>query len=397
MKNNLDRFDLKINTLQQLFTHYKKSRKPILVKNAFHDSKISSIKNQKSFQKHFGEMIIPVTMEYSRALHTNYFEKEQPTFVDTYLEHNFNKEPILRRGYTTINEYFAYVKTDYSTPLLCPEVMLPESMDDLIAIPENIRGDKKHNDDYWMNFFLGNKGNYAHLHYDWNVGINLFFQIFGKKRITLFSPEQTPKMLPFSNIGGFFLENMTEPEKQGFKQYAQAEVDITIGPGEALLIPPLYWHHIEYTDSGASLNFRFGSNRLGSWLTSNFYKDPMMQMYLHEVLKSGNLGNDEKKLLRALKEVYGLTGKDQKAGFKTSQDLMIELFSYRLKTLENRLLTYSPAHPICETLSFMHYQEVGNHEFAKMVGTENGIINQRKTMNHVFEASENLEDILKAY
>jgi lysine-specific demethylase 8 len=54
----------------------------------------------------------------------------------------------------------------------------------------------------------------------------------------------------------------------------------TIHPGEAIYMPMLIWHYLEYTDNAMSFSFRFGRNKYGRFLcVDNFHRDCYIQNF----------------------------------------------------------------------------------------------------------------------
>ncbi len=104
--------------------------------------------------------------------------------------------------------------------------------------------------------FFGGKGSYTRIHYDLDCAHVFLTQFQNRKRILLFSPEQSDilGLLPFT-VG--CLVDMIEPDETkypGLKNLVGFEA--TLQHGETLFIPSLYWHHIEYTDAGYSIALR---------------------------------------------------------------------------------------------------------------------------------------------
>jgi lysine-specific demethylase 8 len=53
-----------------------------------------------------------------------------------------------------------------------------------------------------------------------------------------------------------------------------------ICPGEAIYMPMLIWHYLEYVDDAMSFNLRFGRNRCGRFLCiDNFHRDYYVQNF----------------------------------------------------------------------------------------------------------------------
>ncbi len=109
--------------------------------------------------------------------------------------------------------------------------------------------------------FLANPGNYAHLHFDWEVTHNILYQVFGSKRAIIVPARQAAKLNSIMTVGTCLLENMKGEEKLQFLRYLGA-YDCVIGPGDALYMPMMDWHHLEYVDLSLSVATRFAENPL---------------------------------------------------------------------------------------------------------------------------------------
>jgi len=106
-------------------------------------------------------------------------------------------------------------------------------------------------------FWIGPQGAATPLHYD-NWGVNLFFQAFGRKRFLLYPPEQSP-LLYSSNVFEFTTVysrvNLVKPDYEEFPRYRYAQpIEITLNPGDFLLLPRCWWHDVEALDTSISVN-----------------------------------------------------------------------------------------------------------------------------------------------
>ena len=86
---------------------------------------------------------------------------------------------------------------------------------------------------------------------------NLLCQIVGIKRVRLFAPNQTPRMYPreapSSNTSRV---DVMAPDLEEFPLFAEAEfVDAVLTPGDALYIPPGWWHRVVAETPSFSVSF----------------------------------------------------------------------------------------------------------------------------------------------
>ena len=106
--------------------------------------------------------------------------------------------------------------------------------------------------------FAGGKGAKVQMHFDIDLADIFLCHFGGKKRVLLFSPEQTRFMyhVPFS-FSSLFDVDYDSPDYKKYPalQYLQGEVAY-LNHGDTLYIPPGYWHYIVYEDIGFSMSLR---------------------------------------------------------------------------------------------------------------------------------------------
>jgi hypothetical protein len=180
-----------------------------------------------------------------------------------------------------IADYLSLVEREPSTQLMVTETTTPPEVIKHYWPPPHCvsllpDGKRAHT------FFLGNRGCVAHLHFDHDPGHVMFYQVFGRKRITLFPVQAAPKLNSVLNHGGVFLEHMGEEERLDFTRWAGG-YDFILEPGEALYMPMMIWHHLEYLDTSASVNIRFWQNPYSYWLTHALCPDYRVQYLMSEL------------------------------------------------------------------------------------------------------------------
>ena len=85
---------------------------------------------------------------------------------------------------------------------------------------------------------------------EWN---NIGCVVCGRRRFTLFPPQQIANLyigpLDFAPTGApLSLVSLHEPDLQRFPKFREAlaaAVSAELAPGDAIFIPPLWWHHVE--------------------------------------------------------------------------------------------------------------------------------------------------------
>lgn len=121
-------------------------------------------------------------------------------------------------------------------------------------------------DDEGSEMWSGTGGAQTECHWDLDLRANVLVQLYGRKRITIFPPAETQKLMPslrgdrpqFSSLD---LTRLSPTDRLGFLRFANA-YDTVIGPGDAIFIPTAHWHHIEYVDATSSITRRLGRNQM---------------------------------------------------------------------------------------------------------------------------------------
>jgi lysine-specific demethylase 8 len=167
---------------------------------------------------------------------------------------------------STVQQYLDLVREDPTTDWILTECPAPEAVMGMVDLrPLGIErvvpgyGDPATPDPATGHslMFIANPGNASDLHTDWDGRDVLLYQVFGRKRVTLFPPDSASQLLPISVFGTVKLHGMPAEARREFVHYARGWDDI-LEPGEAVFMPAFYWHHLEYIDLALSFSFRFG-------------------------------------------------------------------------------------------------------------------------------------------
>lgn len=124
-------------------------------------------------------------------------------------------------------------------------------------------------------FWMGPAGSVTPLHFDSSP--NLFVQIYGRKRWTMFAPDQAallhyPHRAFFDEVeyGRFpFMSpiDLDRPDLARFPRFREARgTTFDIGPGEVLHVPACYWHHVRTLEPSISLSYWRATAITGGYL-----------------------------------------------------------------------------------------------------------------------------------
>jgi hypothetical protein len=160
-----------------------------------------------------------------------------------------------------------------------------------------------------VSIWLGNRTT-ASAHYD--MSNNIACCLVGKRRFTLFPPEQVANLYPgpLEPTPGGQVVSMVDFRRPDFNKYPlfkdaieTAEV-AELEPGDMLFYPALWWHHVEALDDfNAMVNYW--------WNTSPAYLDTPQNTLLHALLSIRDRPEQEKRAWKALFDYYVFGEADQ--------------------------------------------------------------------------------------
>lgn len=141
--------------------------------------------------------------------------------------------------------YFAPEITEEAFPGLFADIVYPKWIN-----RQNIKE---------MNFWFSQQNNQTILHFD--LLNNFLVQIFGRKKVRLFSPNDSSYLYP--TISTSYKEarlsqiyDLDNPDLDNFPDFVHAHsYEGIIAPGDILYIPEYWWHEVQSLDISLSVNF----------------------------------------------------------------------------------------------------------------------------------------------
>ena len=226
---------------------------PVIFSDLFRGQPLATLRTEADVRRALGDA--PIELKF------NYAEAELLAMTG-------KKAPPLTLRQPTVSSYLDFVQREPNTFYMSIEMQPPAALRALFNVPKYcIPGAGA--DETISLFFLGNQGNYASPHFDSDQRHVLLYQVFGRKRVILAPPAASRKLAPIAHFATQRISNFQEADKSAFASYLGG-YEFMLNPGEAVYIPPLFWHYLEYTDTAMSFNIRFGRNRYNRALSGDF-------------------------------------------------------------------------------------------------------------------------------
>lgn len=153
-----------------------------------------------------------------------------------------------------------------------------------------------------VSVWLGNQSRVS-AHYDFPA--NIACVVSGRRRVILFPPEQLPNLyvgpLDFTPAGQpVSLVDFHRPDYERFPKFHEAVKSAQIAelePGDAIIIPSLWWHHLEALDTfNVLVNYW--------WRSSPAWMGPPLSVLQHAILGLRDLPDAQKEQWRELFNFY---------------------------------------------------------------------------------------------
>jgi len=128
----------------------------------------------------------------------------------------------------------------------------PDCIEDWLAqLPDNVQKLLQGTRYHPRNLIIGPEGSKTHLHYDSLHSVGSLAQIVGSKRCILFSPADSD----------FLYDREVDPEHPDLQRFPLFEKATafccTLNPGELLLIPRRWWHHVSSIEKSITFAYNF--------------------------------------------------------------------------------------------------------------------------------------------
>jgi len=153
-----------------------------------------------------------------------------------------------------------------------------------------------------VSIWIGNQSRVA-AHYDFPS--NIACVVAGHRRVILFPPDQLPNLyvgpLDLTPAGQpISLVDFNAPDYDRFPRFREAVKTARmaeLAPGDAIVIPSMWWHHIEALDAfNVLVNYW--------WRSSPSYLGPPLSVLQHALLGLRDLPDEQRKQWRALFDFY---------------------------------------------------------------------------------------------
>jgi hypothetical protein len=212
---------------------YLHSLKPVVFTDLMANWPAKTTWTIENLKQNYGHLEVPiVSLNYSKP-GKRYMEPEMYMSFGEYLT-------LLERGPMPYRIFLWNIFK--CAPQMCEDFMTPTIMEGFLK-------------DFPMMFF-GGQGAITPMHYDIDMSHVFLNQIHGRKRVVLFSPEQSPYLyhLPYSVASHV---DINKPDLKKHPAFSKAQGwETLLYPGETVFIPSGYWHYIEYIDGGYSIALR---------------------------------------------------------------------------------------------------------------------------------------------
>ena len=173
--------------------------------------------------------------------------------------------------------------------------------------------------------WISSAGMITHGHFDQDY--NIFIQLVGKKRFTLWSPDQHSLLYMYPRVHPLWHKsriNFRQPDLYQFPYFSMSRgLQVIVNPGDILYIPPYTWHYVETLSPSISLS---------TWSHDYDLYDHMNAIYGHD--HKFDLIADTRGQLFALRLYLDMLIQDL-YGFNETTHFFAKLLATRFNGLEH--------------------------------------------------------------
>ena len=285
----------------ELWPRYVAARQPVLIDGLFDGQPVRKLATARAARRAIGDMGFVVQWNYTASLYyANAREAGKPERA-------------------TLADYLDYVALNPRTPRMCTEQPIAPVLAALIEAPAECRNNER------TLMFIGNAGNFAHLHFDGDQRQVLMYQVFGAKRVILIPPIAARKLLPHQKFSSVCVQHMSDRERRSFLRYVGG-CECLVRPGQAIFMPALFWHYVEYVETSLSVHFRFGQTRHGrffdDFIHRSMYPQNVAACFQDERFAAG----PGRKVMRRLRRAVAATYRSDRERYLQIEKLCMELY-----------------------------------------------------------------------
>lgn len=254
--DNIERTE--VPSREEFYERYVLAQKPVVITGLFTGQAVDEIRTIDQVRSRFGSV--------QTAVYENH-EDSFVRFVESFLAGSPNFER--RHETSTIAGYLDLVAADPTVTSMCSE-MPAQPWPDLRGMyeaPDLVFDESGKPDDLLEEVWIGNAGNFTHLHYDADHRNNLLHHLCGRKRVVLVEPRYAQRLAPMQNNSFISPGRMSQDAHDEFVDFVHGYQTV-LGPGDTLFIPAMMWHYFEYLETAMAIGFRFHKHPDAAYLTS---------------------------------------------------------------------------------------------------------------------------------
>ena len=233
---------IKMPSAKEFYERYMKTLEPVVITDMFAGEAVREIRSREDVVREWGHVQIAMQSEYTAA-----YEKDKG-------KHEPSSE--VNGSMITIAEYYEFVRKNPTTKKMCIEFPNPDAIKSKFHVPEVCKSQPGESAFFINQCFIGNKGNYAHIHFDKAGSHGFLYQVFGRKKFIVWNAEASAKLAPFTQVSGWNLENFSAKDRVAFLEFTGGQ-EVLLEQGDCMFVPLMCWHYVDYLDDSMSISLRF--------------------------------------------------------------------------------------------------------------------------------------------